>query len=73
MPSHGSPPDGRGQPYTTRSIWAGHHTLFRNVVLPNGCQAMVIDFTADNPGRMLFHCHQQLHMAFGFMALSDYS
>ena len=23
-------------------------------------------------GRTLFHCHQQLHMDFGFMALFDY-
>ena len=31
-----------------------------------------IAFVADNPGRTLFHCHQQLHMDFGFMALFDY-
>ena len=30
------------------------------------------DFTADNPGLTLFHCHQQLHMDFGFMAMFDY-
>jgi FtsP/CotA-like multicopper oxidase with cupredoxin domain len=30
------------------------------------------DFVADNPGQTLFHCHQQLHMDFGFMALFDY-
>jgi FtsP/CotA-like multicopper oxidase with cupredoxin domain len=30
------------------------------------------DFVADNPGPTLFHCHQQLHMDFGFMALFDY-
>lgn len=28
-----------------------------------------VDFTADNPGNTLFHCHQRLHMDFGFMAL----
>jgi FtsP/CotA-like multicopper oxidase with cupredoxin domain len=28
-----------------------------------------IDFTANQPGLSLFHCHQQLHMDFGFMAL----
>jgi FtsP/CotA-like multicopper oxidase with cupredoxin domain len=27
---------------------------------------------ADNPGRTLFHCHQQLHMDNGFMALLEY-
>jgi hypothetical protein len=26
-----------------------------------------------NPGLTLFHCHQQLHMDFGFMALFDYA
>ncbi len=29
-------------------------------------------FSADNPGMTLFHCHQQLHMDFGFMTLFDY-
>jgi FtsP/CotA-like multicopper oxidase with cupredoxin domain len=28
--------------------------------------------SADNPGLTLFHCHQQLHMDFGFMALFKY-
>jgi FtsP/CotA-like multicopper oxidase with cupredoxin domain len=32
-----------------------------------------VEFTADNPGLTLFHCHQQLHMDFGFMTLFDYS
>ena len=30
------------------------------------------DFVADNPSMTLFHCHQQLHMDFGFMALFRY-
>ena len=37
-----------------------------------GYQEAEIDFVADNPGMTLFHCHQQLHMDFGFMALFDY-
>ena len=32
-----------------------------------GYQEVEVDFTADNPGLTLFHCHQQLHMDFGFM------
>jgi FtsP/CotA-like multicopper oxidase with cupredoxin domain len=32
-----------------------------------------VDFIADNPGLTLFHCHQQLHMDFGFMTLLRYS
>lgn len=31
-----------------------------------------VDFTADNPGSTLFHCHQQNHMDFGFMMLFAY-
>jgi FtsP/CotA-like multicopper oxidase with cupredoxin domain len=31
-----------------------------------------IDFTANNPGSTLFHCHMQLHMDFGFMQLLEY-
>jgi FtsP/CotA-like multicopper oxidase with cupredoxin domain len=27
---------------------------------------------ANNPGLTLFHCHQQLHMDFGFMTLLRY-
>ena len=30
-----------------------------------------IDFNADQRGLSLFHCHMQLHMDFGFMALFD--
>ena len=37
-----------------------------------GYQEVEVDFTADNPGLTLFHCHQQLHMDFGFMTLFDY-
>ncbi|WP_210253613.1 multicopper oxidase domain-containing protein [Methylocella tundrae] len=28
---------------------------------------------AGTPGPALFHCHQQLHMDFGFMALFKYA
>ena len=34
-----------------------------------GYQSMDIDFLADQAGLSLFHCHQQLHMDYGFMAL----
>jgi FtsP/CotA-like multicopper oxidase with cupredoxin domain len=33
----------------------------------------VVDFTADQPGLSLFHCHIQQHMDFGFMALFRYA
>ena len=31
-----------------------------------------VDFVADNPGLTLFHCHQTLHMDYGFMRLLRY-
>jgi FtsP/CotA-like multicopper oxidase with cupredoxin domain len=31
-----------------------------------------VDFTANNPGPTLFHCHNQSHMDFGFMMLFRY-
>jgi FtsP/CotA-like multicopper oxidase with cupredoxin domain len=45
----------------------------KDVLMLNGYQEAEIDFVADNPGLTLFHCHQQLHMDFGFMALFDYA
>ena len=36
-------------------------------------QSAEIDFVADDPGLTLFHCHMQLHMDFGFMALIKYA
>jgi FtsP/CotA-like multicopper oxidase with cupredoxin domain len=46
--------------------------VIKDVVMVGGYQEMEIDFTANNPGLTLFHCHQQLHMDFGFMTLFDY-
>ena len=47
--------------------------VMKDVVMLGGYQETEIDFVADNPGLTLFHCHQQLHMDFGFMTLFDYS
>ena len=46
--------------------------IMKDVVMLGGYQKAEIDFVADNPGLTLFHCHQQLHMDFGFMTLFDY-
>jgi len=46
--------------------------VLKDVVMLGGYQETEIDFLADNPGLTLFHCHQQLHMDFGFMTLFDY-
>ena len=45
----------------------------KDVVMLGGYQEAEVDFVADNPGLTLFHCHQQLHMDFGFMTLFDYA
>ena len=46
--------------------------VMKDVAMLGGYQTMEVDFVADNPGLTLFHCHQQLHMDFGFMTLLDY-
>jgi FtsP/CotA-like multicopper oxidase with cupredoxin domain len=45
----------------------------KDVVMVGGYQEVEIDFTADNPGLTLFHCHQQMHMDYGFMAMVEYA
>jgi FtsP/CotA-like multicopper oxidase with cupredoxin domain len=47
--------------------------VIKDVLVLGGFQEVEFDFVADNPGMTLFHCHQQLHMDFGFMALFDYA
>jgi len=42
------------------------------VVIPSFGR-VVVDLIADKPGLTLFHCHNQLHMDFGFKALFRYS
>jgi FtsP/CotA-like multicopper oxidase with cupredoxin domain len=46
--------------------------IMKDVVMLGGFQEIEVHFIADNPGLTLFHCHMQLHMDFGFMALFDY-
>jgi FtsP/CotA-like multicopper oxidase with cupredoxin domain len=47
--------------------------VVKDVVMLGGFQELAFDFVADNPGLTLFHCHQQLHMDFGFMSLFKYA
>jgi FtsP/CotA-like multicopper oxidase with cupredoxin domain len=53
---------------------AGQNTagILKDVVMVGGYQEVEVDFVANDPGVTLFHCHQQLHMDFGFMTLFDY-
>jgi FtsP/CotA-like multicopper oxidase with cupredoxin domain len=46
--------------------------ILKDVLMLGGYQEAEVEFIADNPGLTLFHCHQQLHMDFGFMTLIDY-
>lgn len=41
--------------------------IMKDVVLVKGFGKVSVDFTPDQPGLTLFHCHQQLHMDYGFM------
>jgi FtsP/CotA-like multicopper oxidase with cupredoxin domain len=43
--------------------------IHKDVAMLGGYQIMEVDFLADQPGLSLLHCHQQIHMDFGFMTL----
>jgi FtsP/CotA-like multicopper oxidase with cupredoxin domain len=45
----------------------------KDVVVVGAKRKLLAEFKADNPGATLFHCHQQMHMDYGFMTLLDYS
>jgi FtsP/CotA-like multicopper oxidase with cupredoxin domain len=47
--------------------------LMKDVVTIPPNSTMEVDFIANNPGDTLFHCHQQLHMDYGFMQLLKYA
>ena len=44
----------------------------KDVLLVPAHSKVEVDVMADSPGPSLFHCHHQLHMDFGFMALLRY-
>jgi FtsP/CotA-like multicopper oxidase with cupredoxin domain len=46
--------------------------VVKDVVVVPPRRQVEVDFVADNPGPSLFHCHMQLHMDYGFMALVQY-
>jgi len=47
--------------------------LMKDVINVMPLDTVEVDFVADNPGNTLMHCHQQLHMDYGFMQLIKYS
>ncbi|MCU1323957.1 MAG: Multicopper oxidase [Acidobacteriaceae bacterium] len=46
--------------------------IIKDTVVVPKYGSVEVDFVADNPGRTLFHCHQQIHMDYGFMQLIEY-
>jgi FtsP/CotA-like multicopper oxidase with cupredoxin domain len=44
----------------------------KDVVMVRPKTQVEVDLVANNPGLTLFHCHQQMHMDYGFMALMEY-
>ncbi len=47
--------------------------LMKDVILAPAQSTTEVEFTAENPGRTLFHCHQQNHMDRGFMMVFRYA
>jgi FtsP/CotA-like multicopper oxidase with cupredoxin domain len=47
--------------------------LIKDVINVMPLQTVSVDFLADNPGPALLHCHQQLHMDYGFMQIIQYA
>jgi FtsP/CotA-like multicopper oxidase with cupredoxin domain len=46
--------------------------VFKDVVVVRPKTQVEVDFVANNPGQSLFHCHQQMHMDYGFMTMMQY-
>jgi FtsP/CotA-like multicopper oxidase with cupredoxin domain len=46
--------------------------LIKDTINVMPLQTVAVDFLADNPGDSLMHCHQQLHMDYGFMQIFKY-
>ena len=44
----------------------------KDVVVVQPMSQTEVEFVANNPGPTLFHCHQQMHMDYGFMMLMKY-
>ena len=47
--------------------------IFKDVVVVAPKKQVEVDFVANNTGPTLFHCHQQLHMDYGFMTMREYT
>ena len=47
--------------------------IFKDVVVVPSRKTVEVELLANNPGATLFHCHNQLHMDFGFMTMLRYA
>jgi FtsP/CotA-like multicopper oxidase with cupredoxin domain len=47
--------------------------VYKDVVVVGPKSQTEVDLIANNPGLTLFHCHQQMHMDYGFMTLMEYT
>jgi FtsP/CotA-like multicopper oxidase with cupredoxin domain len=47
--------------------------VYKDVVVVGAKSQTEVNLLANNPGLTLFHCHQQMHMDYGFMALMEYA
>jgi FtsP/CotA-like multicopper oxidase with cupredoxin domain len=47
--------------------------LMKDTINVMPLDTVAVDFVANNPGDTLMHCHQQLHMDYGFMQLIKYA
>ena len=54
--------------------WPGiaHPGFVKDTVLLNPMDTATLEFTADNPGRWLFHCHNLYHMELGMARVVEY-
>jgi FtsP/CotA-like multicopper oxidase with cupredoxin domain len=62
--------------HTFEVVQIGHKQLSglrKDVINVMPLETVAVDFTADNPGDTLIHCHQQLHMDYGFMQIIKYT
>jgi FtsP/CotA-like multicopper oxidase with cupredoxin domain len=46
--------------------------VYKDVVVVGAKSQTEVNLIANNPGLTLFHCHQQMHMDYGFMTLMEY-
>lgn len=46
--------------------------VVKDVVMVRPMSRTEVNLVTNNPGLTLFHCHNQMHMDFGFMTLMEY-